>query len=64
MGTQGETSSVTTERKGQFECDAELDPPAMLMLAGVALREAGVRVRLLLLGVTPRDEKINYSSID
>lgn len=38
----------------------KLDPPAMLMLAGVALREAGVRVRLLLLGVTPRDEERNY----
>lgn len=30
----------------------------MLMLAGVALREAGVRVRLLLLGVTPEKEKM------
>lgn len=29
----------------------------MLMLAGVALREAGVRVRLLLLGVTPETRK-------
>lgn len=40
-----------------WECDAELDPPAMLMLAGVAFREAGVRVRLLLLGVTPGKSK-------
>lgn len=44
-------------KKGKLGCCAELDPPAMLMLAGVALMEAGVRVRLLLLGVTPGDEK-------
>lgn len=35
------------------ECRKEQDSPAMLMLAGVAFREAGVRVRLLLLGVMP-----------
>lgn len=60
---QGTTSSVTREQKGKFDCDAELDLPAMLMLAGVALRDAGVRVRLLLLGVTPREEKRNYNEI-
>lgn len=32
--------------------------PAMLILAGVAFRDAGVLVRLLLLGVMPsRDER-------
>ncbi len=31
----------------------ERDSPAMLILAGVAFRDAGVLVRLLLLGVMP-----------
>lgn len=34
----------------------------MLILAGVALRDAGVLVRLLLLGVTPLTEGDNVSS--
>lgn len=34
-------------------CGGERDSPAMLMLAGVAFRDAGVLVRLLLLGVMP-----------
>lgn len=35
----------------------EQDLPAMLILAGVAFREAGVLVRLLLLGVMPLTEE-------
>ena len=38
-------------------CGEERDSPAMLILAGVAFRDAGVLVLLLLLGVTPLMEK-------
>ena len=41
----------------------ERDAPAILILAGVALRDAGVLVRLLLLGVMPFKGGENVSII-
>lgn len=43
----------TTRTKSTCANGREKDLPAMLILAGVAFREAGVLVRLLLVGVMP-----------
>lgn len=48
----------STPLKQEHVSEGKNTTPAMLMLAGVAFRDAGVLVRLLLLGVMPlRDEK-------